>query len=102
MYADSCIVIGPLATYAEPHTYDMCADHAARLTPPRGWQVMRLDGDYAPQALHSDDLLALADAVATKPGRQGQTPPARASQPPQPPSPAPEGRRRHLRALPEL
>jgi hypothetical protein len=56
-------VVGPLATYAEPHTYDLCLDHAERLTVPRGWEVVRLDGDYSEPALAGDDLLALADAV---------------------------------------
>ncbi|NKX50095.1 DUF3499 family protein, partial [Arthrobacter deserti] len=31
VYADSTAVLGPLATYAEPHCYDLCAEHAARL-----------------------------------------------------------------------
>ena len=28
VYADSRRVVGPLATYAEPHTYDLCREHA--------------------------------------------------------------------------
>lgn len=62
-YTDSTAVLGPLATHAEPHTYDLCEAHAERLSAPRGWQVIRLaraDGVPAPS---SDDLLALADAV---------------------------------------
>ena len=47
-YADSTVVIGPLATRVEPHAYDLCEVHAARLTAPRGWQVVRLEGDAAP------------------------------------------------------
>ena len=43
-YADRAIVLGPLATYAEPHTYDLCRDHAERLTAPRGWNVVRVGG----------------------------------------------------------
>ena len=31
VYSDSTVVLGPLATYAEPHAYDLCDDHAARL-----------------------------------------------------------------------
>jgi len=63
VYADSTAVLGPLATYAEPHCYDLCATHAERLTAPRGWEVLRLAPD--PDALlpSSDDLAALADAV---------------------------------------
>ncbi len=62
-YADRAVVLGPLATYAEPHTYDLCREHAERMTAPRGWDVVRLGGDYPEPALASDDLLALADAV---------------------------------------
>ena len=63
VYADSTAVLGPLATYAEPHCYDLCQVHAERLTAPRGWEVVRLEPD--PDALRpsSDDLEALADAV---------------------------------------
>lgn len=63
VYADRAVVLGPLATYAEPHTYDLCLEHAERMTAPRGWDVIRLDGDYSEPALDSDDLLALAEAV---------------------------------------
>jgi hypothetical protein len=63
VYADSTAVLGPLATFAEPHTYDLCAVHADRLVVPRGWEVIRLDPDPAALGPSSDDLLALADAV---------------------------------------
>ena len=42
VYRDSTAVLGPLAAYVEPHCYDLCADHAGRLTAPRGWDVVRL------------------------------------------------------------
>lgn len=63
VYADSTAVLGPLATYAEPHCYDLCAEHSERLTAPRGWEVVRIAPD--PEALkpNSDDLEALANAV---------------------------------------
>ena len=35
VYADSVAVVGPLATFAEPHAYDLCAVHAERLTVPK-------------------------------------------------------------------
>ena len=41
-YADSTVVIGPLSRRAEPHTYDLCGEHARRTTAPRGWEVLRL------------------------------------------------------------
>lgn len=61
VYADSVAVLGPLATYAEPHSYDLCDAHAERLTAPRGWEVVRLATDTAPQT--HDDLVALANVV---------------------------------------
>jgi hypothetical protein len=63
VYADQTAVVGPLATYAEPHCYDLCAVHSDRMTAPRGWEVVRLTPD--PDALRPshDDLEALADAV---------------------------------------
>lgn len=63
VYSDSTAVLGPLATHAEPHTYDLCTQHAERLTVPRGWDVVRLATEFEPAPPSSDDLLALADAV---------------------------------------
>lgn len=63
VYADSTAVLGPLATYAEPHCYDLCAEHSERLTAPRGWEVVRLALDPAHARPSGDDLEALADAV---------------------------------------
>jgi hypothetical protein len=62
VYAQSTAVLGPLATYAEPHCYDLCDRHSARLTAPLGWEVVRLD-TAEPTGPTSDDLEALADAV---------------------------------------
>jgi hypothetical protein len=62
-YADRAVVVGPLATYAEPHTYDLCLEHAESMTAPRGWDVVRVGGEFPEPALADDDLLALADAV---------------------------------------
>ena len=89
VYSDSTAVVGPLATYAEPHTYDLCTDHAERLTPPRGWDIVRLtlDGDSTlptpPMTMRlGDDLSALADAVREDPATV-------ASRPAPVPAPAP-------------
>src|SRR5205823_13841734 len=72
VYADSTAVVGPLATYSEPHSYDLCERHAAGLTAPRGWEVVRLDGDATSAGPNSDDLEALANAVreAARPSAQ--------------------------------
>ena len=61
VYRDSTAVLGPLAAYVEPHCYDLCEKHAARLTAPRGWDVVRLPVDPAQD--RADDLEALANAV---------------------------------------
>lgn len=94
VYADSTAVLGPLATYAEPHCYDLCAAHSQRLTAPRGWEVLRLAPDPETLGPSSDDLEALANAVreAARPGPDAD------------PGALPEGmvevgRRGHLRVL---
>ena len=61
-YRDSTAVLGPLASQAEPHCYDLCQQHSQTLSAPRGWEVIRLAVDEQPKPT-SDDLLALADAV---------------------------------------
>jgi hypothetical protein len=94
VYADQTAVLGPLATYAEPHAYDLCAVHSERLSAPRGWEVLRLASDLRDTGPNHDDLLALADAVRE------------AGRPVAPPRPAPADetgrettRRGHLRVL---
>jgi len=94
VYADQTAVLGPLATYAEPHAYDLCEIHSERLSAPRGWEVLRLARDLTDPGPSSDDLLALADAVRE------------AARPPAPPRVAPAAeagretaRRGHLRVL---
>ena len=62
VYSDSTAVLGPLATRAEPHGYDLCEPHAHSLSVPRGWEVIRLSTGEPPPPTE-DDLLALADAV---------------------------------------
>ncbi len=94
VYADSTAVVGPLATHAEPHCYDLCEAHAVRLTAPRGWEVVRHEPDVAGLlARSSDDLEALADAVreAARPARTFA---------PDPRDGNATGRRGHLRAVP--
>jgi Protein of unknown function (DUF3499) len=70
VYADSTAVVGPLAAFPEPHSYDLCEQHARGLTAPRGWDLVRYDGDFEPPPPSTDDLVALAEAVreAARPG----------------------------------
>jgi hypothetical protein len=94
VYADQTAVLGPLATYAEPHAYDLCAQHSERLSAPRGWEVIRLASDQSANGPSGDDLLALADAVreAARPARPAQVAPAAETG-------KETGRRGHLRVL---
>lgn len=94
VYSDSTAVIGPLSVHAEPHAYDLCVPHAQRMTPPRGWEIVRLEGlpesqdeeapAAAPGALVADSaplapLSALPGAVQSEqsersPGSGSETP----------------------------
>lgn len=94
VYAESTAVVGPLATYSEPHSYDLCEFHAERLTVPRGWDVVRHEVEVDDAGPTGDDLLALADAVreAARPEESDAEPVDNGS-----------GRQRgHLRVLPNL
>lgn len=99
VYADSTAVLGPLATLAEPHSYDLCAEHASRLTAPRGWEVVRLTPEFVETGPSHDDLLALADAVREA-GRPAPQPVVAAADGlPTPAGPEAGRRRGHLRVL---
>jgi hypothetical protein len=90
VYNESTAVVGPLAAYAEPHTYDLCETHARSLTAPRGWDVVRHEGEFEPPPPTTDDLVALAEAVreAARPERYDDLPAG-----------PPSGRRGHLRVI---
>jgi hypothetical protein len=79
-------VIGPLALSPEPHAYDLCDRHARTLTAPRGWDVLRPEGDFGPPVTPPDDLIALVEAVRET---RREDPAVRTP-----------GRRGHLRVLP--
>jgi hypothetical protein len=95
VYADSTAVVGPLAAFAEPHTYDLCERHARSLTAPRGWDLVRHDGEFEPPPPTSDDLVALAEAV-----REAARPPAARREDSRPDPGNQVGRRGHLRVIP--
>ena len=98
IYADSTAVLGPLATYSEPHSYDLCDAHGKRLTVPNGWTVIKEESSQAGVGPSEDDLMAIADAVrevaANHESLQDQ------SSATSPPDHASLGRRGHLRAVP--
>jgi Protein of unknown function (DUF3499) len=85
VYRDSTAVLGPLAAYVEPHCYDLCEKHAARLVVPRGWDVVMLPKDPAQE--RADDLEALANVVR----EAGHDRPARERSAAAPRSAAPDG-----------
>lgn len=91
IYADSTAVLGPLSTYAEPHAYDLCADHSMKLTVPQGWTVIQHHADSDDMTPTPDDVLAIAEAVR-------QT--AKMEIAPKPKTPD-VGRRGHLRSIPQ-
>ncbi|HYN29631.1 MAG TPA: DUF3499 domain-containing protein [Dermatophilaceae bacterium] len=88
VYSDRAAVLGPLATCAEPHTYDLCAAHATGLTAPRGWDVVRLGPDGYEPITEEDDLLAVVEAVRERPAGRG-----RGAAAPAAPGPAPGAER---------
>lgn len=96
IYSESTAVLGPLATFSEPHSYDLCEKHSARLTVPNGWNVIRQAVDENSSGPSEDDLMAIADAVRevaltpTQPESLTSTPHSHSS----------VGRRGHLRAVP--
>ncbi|CAB4770814.1 unannotated protein [freshwater metagenome] len=63
IYADSTAVLGPLATFSEPHSYDLCEIHGKKLTVPNGWNVIKEESSQANSGPSEDDLMAIADAV---------------------------------------
>ncbi len=93
-YADQAAVLGPLATYAEPHAYDLCDVHSERLSAPRGWEVMRLANEPSSPTPSNDDLVALANLV-----REAGRPPVPAPRPENVEGSREVARRGHLRIL---
>jgi len=94
VYAESVAVVGPLATFAEPHAYDLCEIHGNRLTVPKGWNVIRQERDASESGPTDDDLMAIADAVREVAKSPADTATTQGGQNPG------LGRRGHLRAVP--
>lgn len=95
IYAESRAVLGPIAMFSEPHAYDLCERHAARLTVPNGWTVERELHESEGQGPSEDDLMAIADAVREVARSHQEQSPTSASTPV-----SQVGRRGHLRAVP--
>lgn len=73
IYSESTAVLGPLATFSEPHAYDLCEAHGKRLTVPNGWTVIKEESSQANVGPSDDDLMAIADAVREAAASQGAT-----------------------------
>jgi Protein of unknown function (DUF3499) len=95
IYADSTAILGELATFAEPHAYDLCLEHSEKLTLPNGWTVIRSEGASSDAGPNNDDIMAIADAVREVGAMKA--PQERSSSAP---SGNEIGRRGHLRAIP--
>jgi len=95
IYAESKAVLGPIAAFSEPHAYDLCARHAARLTVPNGWSVDREALITESPGPNEDDLMAIADAIREV-ARESETD----SQVVATKDTSNLGRRGHLRAVP--
>lgn len=93
VYAESVAVVGPLATYSEPHAYDLCAFHGERLTVPHGWSVLKQELNEESHGPSHDDVMAIADAVREAAMADEVEAPVHESA-------QPIGRRGHLRAVP--
>ena len=96
IYAESMAVVGPLATFSEPHAYDLCLLHGERLKVPHGWSVLKQELTAEARGPSEDDLMAIADAVrevAVAPinSRENSNGEGKQTQ---------IGRRGHLRAVP--
>ncbi len=103
VYAQSQAIVGPLATFAEPHSYDLCELHSARLTLPNGWSVVRNEPEPGEIGPNDDDLMAIADAVREVANQARLNPASEADSIAQQSAaqPATElGRRGHLRSIP--
>lgn len=100
-YQQSIAVVGPLVSTTDPHSWDLCAQHASKITAPLGWELMRVDNIEE----DDEDLTALAEAVREA-GRNASglilpDPEPMANHPVNRPKPE-ATRRGHLSVVPEL
>ena len=96
IYAESTAVVGPLATYSEPHAYDLCVIHGERLKVPHGWNVIKQELTGKEPGPSDDDLMAIADAVREVTLPETTDDVTTLNETPQ----SQIGRRGHLRAVP--
>ena len=98
VYSDSTAVLGPLATFSEPHAYDLCDTHSLRMSVPVGWTVIKQEINSEISGPSDDDLMAIADAVREAGFRDRKELNEAITEQ----SPLEIGRRGHLRAIPNV
>ncbi len=40
IYGSREVLVGDLAPHPDPNLLDLCAEHVARMSPPRGWTIL--------------------------------------------------------------
>ncbi|WP_296106704.1 DUF3499 family protein [uncultured Corynebacterium sp.] len=58
-HAEETVIVGPLSSDDNPHSWDLCAHHSRQFRPPEGWTVIRDEPDVD----DVDDVTALLDSV---------------------------------------
>ncbi|MDR3069783.1 MAG: DUF3499 domain-containing protein, partial [Propionibacteriaceae bacterium] len=61
-YGKSRLVIDELAAEPQPGTYDLCLEHARKLTAPQNWEVVQI-GHLSAPILSDSSIEALAEAI---------------------------------------
>ena len=101
VYSESTAVVGPLATFSEPHAYDLCLVHGTRLKVPHGWNVIKQEITGTQPGPSDDDLMAIADAVREVANKEVASSSTVAAQTPSTSAQTNSiGRRGHLRSVP--
>lgn len=89
------MVLGPLATFNEPHCYDLCENHSNATTPPRGWEMVKLQTNPELLKPSDEDLESLAQAVRESAKNAAQNVQTEANL-------DPSGRRGHLQVVRDI
>jgi hypothetical protein len=101
VYSESTAVVGPLATFSEPHAYDLCLVHGTRLKVPHGWNVIKQEITGTQPGPSDDDLMAIADAVREVANKEVASSSTVTAQTPSTSAQTNNiGRRGHLRSVP--
>ncbi|MDN8623983.1 MULTISPECIES: DUF3499 family protein [Corynebacterium] len=58
-HAEETVIVGPLSSDGNPHSWDLCAHHSTQFRPPEGWTVIRDEPDVD----DVDEFTALLDSV---------------------------------------